>query len=189
MDALRSKGINNIGNKKFISPSTHEPSPKQNFLIDNDIHFHSRNADLCIRQWGSSVWWMCFFVVVQPKKVMSFEDTKQRASQWKKAIEALQNRWNALSDFVQKKKTLFFGCSHIYNCRGIGDPENIRIGCSWGFFFFFFLLLFKESESIVMELALFCFKCPFFFPTLNLPMKNSPNICLGRGLEYEWKCN
>jgi hypothetical protein len=29
---------------------------------------------------------------VQPKKVMSFEDAKQRAWQWKKAIEGLQNR-------------------------------------------------------------------------------------------------
>jgi hypothetical protein len=32
-------------------------------------------------------------VMMQPKKVMSFEDAKQRASQWKKAIEGLQNRW------------------------------------------------------------------------------------------------
>lgn len=31
-------------------------------------------------------------VITQPKKVLSFEDTKQRAWQWKKAIEGLQNR-------------------------------------------------------------------------------------------------
>ncbi|PIN14381.1 3-phosphoinositide-dependent protein kinase (PDK1) [Handroanthus impetiginosus] len=32
------------------------------------------------------------FKICTPKKVMSFEDPKQRALQWKKAIEALQNR-------------------------------------------------------------------------------------------------
>lgn len=32
------------------------------------------------------------FKICTPKKIMSFEDTKQRAVQWKKAIEALQNR-------------------------------------------------------------------------------------------------
>ncbi|KAJ8759107.1 hypothetical protein K2173_004113 [Erythroxylum novogranatense] len=32
------------------------------------------------------------FKICTPKKVMSFEDTKQRAWQWKKAIEGLQNR-------------------------------------------------------------------------------------------------
>ncbi|KAL7108057.1 hypothetical protein ACP275_06G091400 [Erythranthe tilingii] len=32
------------------------------------------------------------FKICTPKKVMSFEDAKQRAMQWKKAIEALQNR-------------------------------------------------------------------------------------------------
>lgn len=32
------------------------------------------------------------FKICTPKKVMSFEDAKQRAFQWKKAIEALQNR-------------------------------------------------------------------------------------------------
>ncbi|XP_042478727.1 3-phosphoinositide-dependent protein kinase 2-like isoform X2 [Macadamia integrifolia] len=32
------------------------------------------------------------FKICTPKKVMSFEDAKQRAYQWKKAIEALQNR-------------------------------------------------------------------------------------------------
>jgi len=31
-------------------------------------------------------------MLMQPKKVMSFEDAKQRAWQWKKAIEGLQNR-------------------------------------------------------------------------------------------------
>lgn len=31
-------------------------------------------------------------VITQPKKVLSFEDAKQRAWQWKKAIEGLQNR-------------------------------------------------------------------------------------------------
>ncbi|CAI0410782.1 unnamed protein product [Linum tenue] len=32
------------------------------------------------------------FKIFTPKKVLSFEDAKQRASQWKKAIESLQNR-------------------------------------------------------------------------------------------------
>lgn len=31
--------------------------------------------------------------ILQPKKIASFEDAKQRAWQWKKAIEVLQNRW------------------------------------------------------------------------------------------------
>lgn len=35
---------------------------------------------------------LCCLIFMQPKKVMSFEDPKQRAYQWKKAIEALQNR-------------------------------------------------------------------------------------------------
>lgn len=33
-----------------------------------------------------------FTNMIQPKKVLTFEDAKQRAFQWKKAIEALQNR-------------------------------------------------------------------------------------------------
>jgi 3-phosphoinositide dependent protein kinase-1 len=32
------------------------------------------------------------FKICTPKKVLSFEDAKQRASVWKKAIETLQNR-------------------------------------------------------------------------------------------------
>lgn len=31
-------------------------------------------------------------ILIQPKKVLSFEDAKQRAMQWKKAIESLQNQ-------------------------------------------------------------------------------------------------
>lgn len=31
-------------------------------------------------------------LMMQPKKVISFEDPKHRANQWKKAIEAIQNR-------------------------------------------------------------------------------------------------
>lgn len=33
-----------------------------------------------------------FSCMIQPKKVLTFEDAKQRAWQWKKAIEGLQNR-------------------------------------------------------------------------------------------------
>uniref|UniRef100_A0A2P2MHJ7 3-phosphoinositide-dependent protein kinase n=1 Tax=Rhizophora mucronata TaxID=61149 RepID=A0A2P2MHJ7_RHIMU len=32
------------------------------------------------------------FKICMPKKVLSFEDAKQRAWQWKKAIEVLQNQ-------------------------------------------------------------------------------------------------
>lgn len=31
------------------------------------------------------------YLLLQPRKVLSFEDSKQRAAQWKKAIESLQN--------------------------------------------------------------------------------------------------
>lgn len=47
----------------------------------------------CDSQVWFSFWSLSFVKFVQPKKVMSFEDPKQRAWQWKKAIEGLQNRW------------------------------------------------------------------------------------------------
>ncbi|CAN0910590.1 3-phosphoinositide-dependent protein kinase 2 [Linum grandiflorum] len=49
--------------------------------------------------------------LLQPKKVLSFEDTKQRALQWKKAIETLQNRkgsYLGLITVYSPEETAFF---------------------------------------------------------------------------------
>lgn len=79
----------------------------------------------------------------QPKKVMSFEDVKQRALQWKKAIEALQNRWKYICvyDFVDKTYSL----DVIVDEKEFGDPTTI--GCSLGIFFFLYYYYWKEEEK------------------------------------------
>ncbi|XP_019440989.1 PREDICTED: 3-phosphoinositide-dependent protein kinase 2-like isoform X2 [Lupinus angustifolius] len=52
-----------------------------------DIIWSDNSNDLSIQVTSPS-----HFKICTPKKVMSFEDAKQRAWQWKKAIEGLQNR-------------------------------------------------------------------------------------------------
>ncbi|KAF1880184.1 hypothetical protein Lal_00022313 [Lupinus albus] len=52
-----------------------------------DIMWSDNSNDLSIQVTSPS-----HFKICTPKKVMSFEDAKQRAWQWKKAIEGLQNR-------------------------------------------------------------------------------------------------
>lgn len=68
-----------------------------------------------------------FSVFLQPKKVMSFEDSKQRAWQWKKAIEGLQNRWNLF--LVSTTNSL-----DIWHSRG--TRGSLTVGCSWEIFIY-----------------------------------------------------
>lgn len=89
--------------------------------------------------------------MMQTKKVMTFEDPKQRAYQWKKAIETLQNRW-----FL-----FIFGLfTHSFSCTlGIQEqwdsPEEIVLfkkktptRCTTGFFssFWFYVPFFFFSR-------------------------------------------
>ncbi|KAL6493761.1 3-phosphoinositide-dependent protein kinase 2 [Orobanche gracilis] len=66
----------------FGNPSSHH-SVVKDFpkCRNNPLHRADSGSVLGVPNWGSF-----------PKKVVSFEDAKQRAMQWKKAIEALQNR-------------------------------------------------------------------------------------------------
>lgn len=56
-------------------------------VVKGNIIWSDNPNDLSIQVTSPSLFKICM-----PKKVMSFEDAKQRALQWKKAIEALQNR-------------------------------------------------------------------------------------------------
>ncbi|OAY45803.1 3-phosphoinositide-dependent protein kinase 2 isoform X2 [Manihot esculenta] len=56
-------------------------------LVKGNIIWSDNSNDLSVQVLSPSNFKIC-----TPKKVMSFEDAKQRASQWKKAIENLQNR-------------------------------------------------------------------------------------------------
>ncbi|KAI8008851.1 3-phosphoinositide-dependent protein kinase 2 [Camellia lanceoleosa] len=59
----------------------------QQFLEPGNIIWSDNSNELNVQVMSPSL-----FKIFTPKKVLSFEDAKQRAMQWKKAIEALQNR-------------------------------------------------------------------------------------------------
>ncbi|KAL6123948.1 hypothetical protein ACLB2K_076464 [Fragaria x ananassa] len=81
------------------------------------------------------------FKIVTPKKVLSFEDTKQRAWQWKKAIEGLQNRFElTYASFysvshlrgrrfrvgkIHDKKVIYVRCGVGMNPNGTSDSEDV----------------------------------------------------------------
>ncbi|KAF5729442.1 putative 3-phosphoinositide-dependent protein kinase-1 [Tripterygium wilfordii] len=56
-------------------------------VVKGNIIWSDNSNDLSIQVTSPSN-----FKIITPKKVLSFEDAKQRAWQWKKAIESLQNR-------------------------------------------------------------------------------------------------
>ncbi|GAB4836330.1 3-phosphoinositide-dependent protein kinase 2 [Ancistrocladus abbreviatus] len=83
MQKLSSKKVQLILTNKpkliYVDPSK--------LLVKGDIIWSDNPNDLSIQVISPSSFKIC-----TPKKVMTFEDTKQRAWQWKKAIEGLQNR-------------------------------------------------------------------------------------------------
>lgn len=85
------KKIQKLTNKKVQLILTNKPrliyvNPSK-LVVKGNIIWSDNPNDLNIQVTSPS-----HFKIVTPKKVLSFEDAKQRASQWKKAIEALQNR-------------------------------------------------------------------------------------------------
>ncbi|XP_009600849.1 3-phosphoinositide-dependent protein kinase 2-like [Nicotiana tabacum] len=85
------KKIQKLTNKKVQLILTNKPKliyvDPSKLVIKGNIIWSDNPNDLSIQVTSPSQFKIC-----TPKKVMSFEDTKQRAQQWKKAIEALQNR-------------------------------------------------------------------------------------------------
>ncbi|XAR52299.1 Non-specific serine/threonine protein kinase [Bertholletia excelsa] len=85
------KKIQKLTNKKVQLILTNKPKliyvDPSKLVIKGNIIWSDNPNDLNIQVMNPS-----HFKICTPKKVLSFEDAKQRASQWKKAIEALQNR-------------------------------------------------------------------------------------------------
>ncbi|KAI5648512.1 hypothetical protein M9H77_34517 [Catharanthus roseus] len=85
------KKLQKLTNKKVQLILTNKPKliyvDPAKLVVKGNIIWSDNPNDLSIQVTSPS-----HFKICTPKKVMSFEDTKQRASQWKKAIEALQNR-------------------------------------------------------------------------------------------------
>ncbi|KAI4346441.1 hypothetical protein L6164_007336 [Bauhinia variegata] len=85
------KKIQKITNKKVQLILTNKPKliyvDPSKLILKGNIIWSDNPNDLNIQVTSPS-----HFKIVTPKKVLSFEDAKQRASQWKKAIEGLQNR-------------------------------------------------------------------------------------------------
>ncbi|PON51768.1 Phosphorylase kinase, gamma catalytic subunit [Trema orientale] len=83
MQKLTSKKVQLILTNKpkliYVDPSK--------LVVKGNIIWSDNPSDLNIQVSSSSNFKIC-----TPKKVLSFEDAKQRAWQWKKAIEGLQNR-------------------------------------------------------------------------------------------------
>ncbi|KAK6933482.1 PDK1-type, PH domain [Dillenia turbinata] len=83
MQKLTSKKVQLILTNKpkliYVDPSK--------LMVKGNIIWSDNPNDLSVQVTSPSNFKIC-----TPKKVMTFEDAKQRASQWKKAIEGLQNR-------------------------------------------------------------------------------------------------
>eukprot|EP00268_Persea_americana_P038853 TRINITY_DN3850_c1_g1_i1.p1 TRINITY_DN3850_c1_g1~~TRINITY_DN3850_c1_g1_i1.p1 ORF type:complete len:152 (-),score=14.97 TRINITY_DN3850_c1_g1_i1:648-1103(-) len=85
------KKIQKLTNKKVQLILTDKPKliyvDPAKLIVKGNIIWSDNPNDLSIQVTSST-----HFKIVTPKKVLSFEDAKQRAWQWKKAIEGLQNR-------------------------------------------------------------------------------------------------
>lgn len=85
------KKINKLSTKKVQLILTDKPKlicvDPAKLILKGNIIWSDNPNDLSIQVLSSSHFKLC-----TPKKVRSFEDAKQRAWQWKKAIEGLQNR-------------------------------------------------------------------------------------------------
>ncbi|XP_055830526.1 3-phosphoinositide-dependent protein kinase 2-like [Solanum dulcamara] len=85
------KKLQKLTNKKVQLILTNKPKliyvDPSKLVIKGNIIWSDNPNDLSIQVTSPSQFKIC-----TPKKVMSFEDAKNRAQQWKKAIEALQNR-------------------------------------------------------------------------------------------------
>ncbi|KAL9419199.1 hypothetical protein AB3S75_037036 [Citrus x aurantiifolia] len=84
------KKLQKLTSKKVQLILTNKPKliyvDPSKLVVKGNIIWSDNSNDLSIQVSSPS-----HFKIVTPKKVLSFEDAKQRASQWKKAIEALQN--------------------------------------------------------------------------------------------------
>ncbi|KAK2634157.1 hypothetical protein Ddye_028949 [Dipteronia dyeriana] len=85
------KKLQKLTSKKVQLILTNKPKliyvDPSKLVVKGNIIWSDNSNDLSIQVTSPSN-----FKIVTPKKVLSFEDAKQRASQWKKAIESLQNR-------------------------------------------------------------------------------------------------
>ncbi|EHA8592066.1 putative 3-phosphoinositide-dependent protein kinase 2 [Cocos nucifera] len=85
------KKIQKLSRKKIQLILTEKPKlisvDPSKMMAKENIVWSNNPADLSVQVSNSS-----HFKICTPKKVLSFEDVKQRAWQWRKAIEGLQQR-------------------------------------------------------------------------------------------------
>ncbi|XP_048231832.1 3-phosphoinositide-dependent protein kinase 2 isoform X2 [Ricinus communis] len=85
------KKLQKLTSKKVQLILTNKPKliyvDPSKLLVKGNIIWSDNSNDLSVQVSSPS-----HFKIFTPKKVMSFEDAKQRAWQWKKAIESLQNQ-------------------------------------------------------------------------------------------------